>query len=178
MLWYIVQHMYCYGILYNTCYGILYNTCIVMVYCTTQVMVYCTTHVLIYCTTHVFLYIVQLMLLHIVQKLCILYNKCFWFLCNRSFCILYNTCFLYIVQHIYCRCCASNGHLPNIFSCTYSTSLNKETYLKVIVLRGIHICIYYQNINTNFLIKMLYVLWLYFSTIDNYFYNGSNIYLL
>ena len=45
-------------------------------------------------------------------------------------------------------------------------------------LQRIHICIFYQNINKNFLIKMLYVLWLYFLTIEKHFYNGSNLYLL
>ena len=45
-------------------------------------------------------------------------------------------------------------------------------------LQRIHICIFYQNINKNVLIKMLYVLWLYFLTIEKHFYNGSNLYLL
>jgi len=45
-------------------------------------------------------------------------------------------------------------------------------------LQRIHICVFYQNINKNVLIKMLYVLWLYFLTIEKHFYNGSNLYLL
>ena len=45
-------------------------------------------------------------------------------------------------------------------------------------LQRVHICIFYQNINENFLIIMLYVLWLYFLTIEKHFYKGSNLYLL
>jgi len=37
---------------------------------------------------------------------------------------------------------------------------------------------FYQNINKIYLIKMWYILCLYFSTIDNYFLNATYLYLL
>jgi len=56
------------------------------------------------------------------------------------------------------------------FVCMYQISLHEKMMLRLKLRNGlqrIHICIFSQNINKNFLIIIFYLLCLYFSTAEN-----------
>jgi len=95
------------------------------------------------------------------------------------------------IQALTCYHCQTSNTTPNCNTtkvCSKGEVNNFVLYLLCLQnklrlnlrngLQRIHICIFYQNINKNFPIKMLYVLWLYFLTIEKLFYTGSNLYLL